>query len=390
MGFFGPAEQGNISANNPLGINQAPDETANPGQPAQNTGAVGVEQMGNEQTAGQRQEDINQPVKEPQKPDEQQTESAENVNIDDTHERKISFIKKKFNNQEDFLNSVEELANKEGVRVPERFDSQEELVNFYIGLEEKQGRTGQQYGQQMNQNMNNDNMQMQQKINGLQNTVQQLMYQLQQQQQNGQTPQRDPQTGQYINNQNINQQQSNKIDYEEILADINDDDFYESPKKVTAQIAQKISEQIANQSVEQKLQQEKQKEQQQKQKAQQLQQYYNNQVETLKQQYGEQAVEKNKQGMLQVLNEYKMYMNPQLFPNGFQLAFEEARRRNNNYNQQQNTMQQQSQQNIAQKKTAGIPRSKPKQPRFQTRQPDQTEIEKKQIFGQNRGSGLWG
>jgi hypothetical protein len=127
------------------------------------------------------------------------------------------------------------------------------------------------------------------------------------------------------------------------------------------------------------------------QQAQQLNTNYKSQVDTLKQQYGEEKFESNKSDILKFFKQYPMYLDPVIFPNGFDVAFNHVSSMNSQYQQQQQVTQQTQQQNNAQKKAARMPKSQANNKmNFQDRNISQEEKEKQQIFSSGGQGGLWG
>lgn len=413
MGLFGENLQpDNFSSKDPLGpgIGQAPDEgAANPGQPVGDGMAAGVVGNGegeNIQKAGQEQGNVFGEQNQQQPPVEE--EKIESIDVNDDYERKVAFVRQKFKSSDDFARSIEELQKRLGRENENvQLNSAEEAINYYITLEKELGRTSNIDETRL------ENQRLKQELQGLRNAVNQLMMQGQlfynpQTQQI--TPMRDPLTGRFVSpNQQQPQgqaqtgqgQQTNNLDisFDDIDPDEFMKEFYakgpnaESFKKVILKAAEKIAEHKVNEAL-QKTQEEqltKQQEQFQKQQqAQALKANYDQQVERIKQQYGEQEFERYKNQMTQIFRQYPMYLNPTLFPNGFEIVFNEARQMANNYQQQQNFLNNQQQFNTAQKMAARMNGSRPGQKFNSSRQLSQEEIEKMQIFGQENRAGIFG
>ena len=370
MGLFGEnPQQGQVNPENPLGLEQAPDVAANPGQPedlaADNTGQVQEGQVA--QNELQEQPEI------------------ESIDINDSYEKKVAFVKQKFNEHEKFIQGIEEmqkLLGRENEKL--QISTAEEAVDYYIMLEKELGKTSNV------DETRQENQQLKQEIQGLRDALQQVMFQQYNQ------PARDPYTGRFMAQQTP-QTQPQPQPNTDINFDVNAEEFMKEfyEKGPNAEGFKKVLKNAVETLVEPKLldmqkQQEERESQEQKQvQAQQLKQNYDNQVERIKQVYGEQEYQRHQQNMLQIFNRYPMYLNPQLFPNGWEIVFNEARQMNNNYASQQNTMQNQQQYNAAQKMSARIPNSSTSQ-RFTSRRPSQDEIEKMQIFNPIKNGGIFG
>jgi len=402
MGLFGEnAQEGNVSQENPLGIKQAQDQ---PGELALENDNVGDAEGQNQQTDLEglaQQADGKQPVNQQKSTD---------------YDRKIDYVREKFESAEDFENGINELEQKLGVTEQKQISNPEEAINYYLELEQRLGQTS---------NVN----QTRQQLSRLEQENQRLrqMYLMQQQQamqnpQNMQQPRRDPQTGRFVsqqqvnNQQNFNQQQQQPqqpqentgLTLEDVMADLNFDvsadeainELYEKGynsdvfKKVVAETSLKTAEKLVEQKfneMQQQEQQKKQEEQQRLQQAQQLNNSYRSQVDTIKQQYGEQEFEQHKDDMLNFFQQYPMYLDPQMFPNGFEIAFNNVRTMNNQYQQQQQNMQQQQQYNNAQKQAARIPQSQHNNKlRFQNNMSPEEEIRQNIFHTNDKRQGIFG
>lgn len=383
MSIFGEnssAEQ--FNPDNPLGIKQAQEEVANPGQPQNDvaTGTVGEESQ--QLDDGQANENLMD-----QQPREQVEEvEVESIELDDDIDKKVQFVRKKFKSADDFEQSVTELQRKLGKENEHvALNSEEEAINYYIQLEKELGQRSQVVDNPVNnQNNYNENFQLKQQVSNLQNMIYQL--------QNKQNPQ--PQQNQQPQQEGQETPETPELNFDDIDTNQFMKEFYEkgpnaeSFKKVVMRAAEQISDKKLSE-LKQEQQKEQQTLQQKQQQAQQLKQVYEGQAEQLKQRYGEQEFEGNKQQMLQVFNEYPMYLNPTLFPNGFEIAYREAKKRSGGYQQQQNTIQQQQQKNVAQKMSATMPKSNSVQ-RFNTNKPSPEERAKQQIFQQGNKTGIFG
>ena len=153
-GVFGESQEVEVSNENPLGLNNQAPDAANEGEPGID-GAAGngnenqrqmqtrrESQQGNGFNENVVKEKNNQPVNDqPEKnQNSQNQEPIENVSVNDEYEKKVSFVQQKFDNQEDFEKSVEELQTKLGREneAPE-LNSQEEAIDYYIQLENELG-----------------------------------------------------------------------------------------------------------------------------------------------------------------------------------------------------------------------------------------------------------
>jgi len=402
MGLFGEnAQEGNVSAENPLGIEQAQEQ---PGELASENGNEGNVEGQSQQAS---LEDLAQQA-DGKKPVNQQKSTD--------YDRKVDYVREKFKSAEDpakeFERSINELEQKLGVTEQKQISNPEEAINYYMELEQRLGQTS-----------NVD--QTRQQLSRLEQENQRLrqMYLMQQQQamqnpQNMQQPRRDPQTGRFVsqqqvnNQQNFNQQQQPQentgLTLDDVMADLNFDvsadeainELYEKGynsdvfKKVVAETSLKTAEKLVEQKfneMQQQEQQKKQEEQQRLQQAQQLNNSYRSQVDTIKQQYGEQEFEQHKDDMLNFFQQYPMYLDPQMFPNGFEIAFNNVRTMNNQYQQQQQNMQQQQQYNNAQKQAARIPQSQHNNKlRFQNNMSPEEEIRQNIFHTNDKRQGIFG
>lgn len=441
MGLFGEnLQEDQFSTENPLGIKRAPEEgAANSGEPT--NGEIAAGQNGVEQNLNQMQkEDLKEGQKEdftgeqvsgvehPEGSEGEELLTIDNVDVSDDLEKKTAFIKQKFNGpnaKEKFIRSVEELQKKLGKNEDLVFKNNEEGINYYIELEKELGRTSNV------DNVRRENQQLKQDLQGLRDTLNQFVMQQQgfapgiQPGQQGQAgpylqnniPYRNPVNGQFVSpsaQQNVQPQtqlqtqQKKELDINSILNEVDTDkfmkEFYEKGPKAesfqkiltrVAEIAEKKANDAVNKTLteqQKQIQSQQQLQQQRQQQALMHKQSYDNQIKNIKQQYGEQEFESNKQNILNFLQKYPVYLDTRLFPNGFEIAFNETRQANNNYQQQQRTIQNQQQYNAVQKMAARMPSSQPSQSKWLNQnKPNQEEIEKQMIFnaGANAG-GLFG
>lgn len=412
-GVFGEAHKGQVSPENPLGLNRrAPeDEAADTGEP-KNDGAAdnGNVNQGQEQQAQTNEGQVEEEKGSVQK----ESEQVQNIDVNDDMDKKVEFVRRKFDGPEDFEKSIKELQQKLG-RNNENpsFQNQEEAINYYIQLEKELGKTS-----NIDQTRR-ENQRLKQELNQLRNTVMQMQNnQIQQQNQTmrgygrpnqnqrQQGQPRDPQTGQFRpKEQQQNNQTANEdidlddfdIDVDEFMSEfyekgVNADGFKKALKEASSKVAEQISEKKINEFLE-KQRQEEQKKQQVKQQAKITHQHFKNQAEEIKQNFGQQEFENHKQDMLKVFKQYPMYLNPRLFPNGFKKAFNIARSQKKSYTQNQPQNNQNQQQINAQKKAAKMPNSQ-NNARFQLNQNQNVSPEeriKKQIFqGPEKRQGIFG
>jgi len=406
MGFFGEADGNyqNVAPDNPLGIKQAPDGAANQGEPV-NDGAAGrdVGEMEKEAVFGKAQ-----PEGQSQPQQKQSMEvPIEDVDVNDDFEKKVAFIKQKVKSPEEFEKSISELEQKLGINPDEaNITNQEEAVNYYIQLEKRLGDTSNTDDtRQALSRLQQENMRLRQLMQ--QQQMQSQVQQMQQPQQ-PQQPVRDPQTGRFINPNQQQPQKEEGLTLEDVMADlefdISSDDFIneiyekgansEAFKKVVAETSLKTAERLVEQKLaeqQEEMKQQQMAEQQRRQHAKQLNNNYRQQMHVLNQKYGENNVEQHKQDILNFFQQYPMYLDPTMFPNGFEIAFNEVRDMSSQMQNQQQNMQRHQQYNNAQKKAARIPQSQSNNKRnFGNSSLSQEEIEKRQIFSSGGMGGLWG
>lgn len=394
MGIFGDDQLGQVTPDNPLGLEQAPVENVEnmemPGQPAEIGVGLGEENAG----VGEGQEIV----------ETQPEEVIKSVDVNDDFERKAAYIRQKFKGgPEELEKSINELRKKLGRENEEvHFETTEDVVNYYIELEKELGRTS-----NIDQTRQ-ENQRLQQEVEQLRNTINQLLLQ----RGNANWPMRDPATGRFVSPALYQQQmqpqmphqqevQEEELKFDDLFKDINTDtflrEFYEKGpqaedfQKLIINAAERIADHKLNQFVKKQQEEQRQKALERQQKEMQARYQYTllkNQADNIKMKYGEQEVEKYKDSMTRFLEKYPYYLDPVLYPNGLEVAFMEARREAMGYQEQQYIQQEQQQYNTAQKFAARIPRSTT--PQRVSREPTPEEREKMMLFGAPERKGLWG
>lgn len=394
MGIFGDDQLGQVTPDNPLGLEQAPVENVEnmemPGQPAEIGVGLGEENAG----VGEGQEIV----------ETQPEEVIKSVDVNDDFERKAAYIRQKFKGgPEELEKSINELRKKLGRENEEvHFETTEDVVNYYIELEKELGRTS-----NIDQTRQ-ENQRLQQEVEQLRNTINQLLLQ----RGNANWPMRDPATGRFVSPALYQQQmqpqmphqqevQEEELKFDDLFKDINTDtflrEFYEKGpqaedfQKLIINAAERIADHKLNQFVKKQQEEQRQKALERQQKEMQARYQYTllkNQADNIKMKYGEQEVEKYKDSMTRFLEKYPYYLDPVLYPNGLEVAFMEARREAMGYQEQQYIQQEQQQYNTAQKFAARIPRSTT--PQRVSREPSPEEREKMMLFGAPERKGLWG
>lgn len=394
MGIFGDDQLGQVTPDNPLGLEQAPVENVEnmemPGQPAEIGVGLGEENAG----VGEGQEIV----------ETQPEEVIESVDVNDDFERKAAYIRQKFKGgPEELEKSINELRKKLGRENEEvHFETTEDVVNYYIELEKELGRTS-----NIDQTRQ-ENQRLQQEVEQLRNTINQLLLY----RGNANWPMRDPATGRFVSPAPYQQQmqpqmphqqevQEEELKFDDLFKDINTDtflrEFYEKGpqaedfQKLIINAAERIADHKLNQFVKKQQEEQRQKALERQQKEMQARYQYTllkNKADNIKMKYGEQEVEKYKDGMTRFLEKYPYYLDPVLYPNGLEVAFMEARREAMGYQEQQYIQQEQQQYNTAQKFAARIPRSTT--PQRVSREPSPEEREKMMLFGTPERKGLWG
>ena len=394
MGIFGDDQLGQVTPDNPLGLEQAPVENVEnmemPGQPAEIGVGLGEENAG----VGEGQEIV----------ETQPEEVIESVDVNDDFERKAAYIRQKFKGgPEELEKSINELRKKLGRENEEvHFETTEDVVNYYIELEKELGRTS-----NIDQTRQ-ENQRLQQEVEQLRNTINQLLLH----RGNANWPMRDPATGRFVSSAPYQQQmqpqmphqqevQEEELKFDDLFKDINTDtflrEFYEKGpqaedfQKLIINAAERIADHKLNQFVKKQQEEQQQKMLERQQKEMQARYQYTllkNQADNIKMKYGEQEIEKYKDSMTRFLEKYPYYLDPVLYPNGLEVAFMEARREAMGYQEQQYIQQEQQQYNTAQKFAARIPRSTT--PQRVSREPSPEEREKMMLFGAPERKGLWG
>lgn len=398
MGIFGDDQLGQVTPDNPLGLEQAPVENVEnmemPGQPAEVGVGLGEENAG----VGEGQEIV----------ETQQEEVIESVDISDDFERKAAYIRQKFKGgPEELEKSINELRKKLGRENEEvNFETAEDVINYYIELERELGRTS-----NIDQTRQ-ENQRLQQEVEQLRNTINQLLLY----RGNANWPMRDPVTGRFVSPAQYQQQmqpqmpqqmpqqqevQEEELKFDDLFKDINTEtflrEFYEkgpqaeSFQKLLINAAERIADHKLNQFVKKQQEEQQQKMLERQQKEMQARYQYTllkNQADNIKMKYGEQEIEKYKDSMTRFLEKYPYYLDPMLYPNGLEIAFLEARREAMGYQAQQHIQQEQQQYNTAQKFAARIPRSTT--PQRVSREPTPEEREKMMLFSTPEKKGIWG
>jgi hypothetical protein len=381
-----------------FGENQAHETVASNGQ-LDNNGATGnIEELLGQSIGENNNDDYQEQLPIENENINTETEFApEPEKYNPEYEKKVAYIKEKFQTKDEFVKSVDGLAVKLGIDPNTlRFNSQEEAINAYMQMEEALGNSGQPSPLEQPQQIYDDSYYLKQEVDGLKTAFMQL---LSNRQQNPQQPLRDPNTGRFIplnnNQQNTpNQEQATSQEEQNFIDGIDWEKAYED-KTYLLNIMDKRAEIKARQAVNEYQQQRQAEEEQLKTKQNEAQaryQSYQMQVASLNQKYGESEVNRHEKEMEQILKQYPMYLDTNIFPNGFELVFNEARRRGMAYQQQQQYSQQFNQVNPYQKYAAQMPRPNANINRVQNqRQMSQEEVERWQIFGdQQNKKGIFG
>jgi len=401
-------------------MNQAPPipDNQNQGQPqTQQRPQPNYEPPQQSQPRSQTQPQPQQTQQEPQQEPQQQSQPEPQVSSQDDMERKIKYITEKFDGGDDLEKSMVELGNKLGENIdPTSFNTTEEVVNKYIELEEELGRRGNQQNQQQTQNQRQQQIPNQEELLRRENqTLKAIINNLNQAgvtQQNPQQPQ--PQQGQFNRDQqgrfqaplynqqnpqqnpqqpqtNDNREQHN-MSLEEVtqkyMDEVDKKDFWNKPEKVIANLSAKIANDIAENKINETMQ----KQQAQRQQEEQTKKLYNhvvNQVEEVKQKYGEQNFKAVEDEVDRYLRNNQYLMLPE-FGNGIEFAYQKVMNMKR-ANQRQNQAQQYNQKEQFRKKNADINNSNADMiPGNQNNQMSQVQKEKQMIFGQPKGNGIFG
>lgn len=340
----------------------------------------------------------------------------------------------KFKDRNSLLEGVKNLSDKLGRKIDPvkvRNSTTEELVEVYQEAEKELGKTAdvdktRQENQQLKQELNKYRQELQQtkqqmnQINRyLQNMNQRQQTQAQPQQMNQQQGQsqpisqsqpqqadnsqmvRDPQTGKFVKRQpqQNSQQQNNQDNQQQIDPDKWLRKFYKDPVSAINEINQMNNQQQAqikdnmNPQQQQDFRQQKQntEEQQRQQYRQRLQQiqdrHFSTKVKEMEQKYGEDFDNpETKREVMKYMRNHRVYLNPNLFPDGLERAYKEVKKhmanRNNNQSQQQNNEEIENQ-----KKAAQLPKNN-RRNIVQADEGEQAENIKQNIFGS--GGGIFG
>jgi hypothetical protein len=386
---------------------QQPGQQAPPqGQPSVNT-AEALGAQGQQNVSGQPKAQTQAPNNNQGQPEQSETEVTE---------EQISNIKQKFGeDRENIINGIVNIGEKLGKNVDtEKVQNmtKEQLINEYALAEQELGATG----SQQSQNQQND---VQQQLEDYKNRVQMLtgyinqmqngftnpgqtnpynqnnmqpnmqannMQQPQQPQQN--QPLRDPQTGQFVsqnqtqpNQQQTQQGQQKTANAEDILDDVEFDDYdinkmYDDPEYMKEYLSNQMKkaigkvDQTVNQRVEQRLQAEKQQRMQ-AQRANQITKDLQQRAQKVQEKVGDDVYEKYRGVARQIiaanprLAQQKEGIDPQTGQkqmDGLELAIRMAQNMQEGYNNQQQNNQQYQQQNQMQKQVAGMPNSTARTP----------------------------
>lgn len=406
-GRYGDTEKGRVSNDNPLGLpdyDEGPtteEEAGQPSQPAQQS----------------TQQATMEPPEDNIPPDDTGAEQDGAVSEETEREQKIKYIREKFDGPEQLRQSISELEQKMGKQPVKNFESEEQAVDYYIQLERQLGqRSGQQQPQQ--QVDPRQLQQFQQQYNQLMRENYQLRQQMQQRPRNDKGQFTSPNQQQQQAQQQQPQQQEpddiledldididsidlgDKIDKKQFRKDILSGNYNNKPfKSAVANIAQQVSRQTYNQllgrlkETQQQVQQtQTNADQQQRQRTRQLEQNYQQQVQRLKQKVGEQNFKQNEQQMVSFLRKYPIYLNPQMFPNGFERAYHSVSSGKQPPRQKQ--AQPQNHQQIAQKKAGQMPGSSGESSYQRMNNPNQQLSPQEQLLEQfnqaGQGRGRYG
>lgn len=337
----------------------------------------------------------------------------------------------KFTDRTSLLGGIQNLGEKLGRKLdPVKVQSSTtaELVEVYEDLHKELGRTSdidktRQENQQLKEQLNQYEQEIQQtkqqmnrinqyllQLTQRQQMSQQQMQQPQQTQQNmhnnqqqlqqNNNLQRDPNTGQFVPR---NQQQDNQSAPDQSGEQIDPDkwlrEFYKNPVEAVKKINQMNNQQQMkvkqnmNQQEKQDLraqqqQIEQQKAEQYRNRLEQIQsQHFSAKTQEMTQKYGEDFDnEETKREIVKYMKRHPAYLNPNLFPNGIEIAYKEIKKRQQN---RQNTQNQNidNEDIVNQKKAAQLPKSQGSNVRGSDDSDNAQQI-KKQIFGGR--SGIFG
>ena len=183
-------------------------------------------------------------------------------------------------------------------------------------------------------------------------------------------PSRDPNTGKFVkrnqqDNQPQTQQRESDVDPDEWLRE-----FYKNPVQAVQKISnmnqqqQQEIKQNMNQEQKQDFREQQNKVQEQKRRAyrqnlqQKQQQHFTAKKRELEQKYGDDfSNPETKKAILDYVREHPIYLNPNIFPDGIDIAYREAKKEINNNNSNNKPVPENNEEIINQKKAAGLPKS---------------------------------
>lgn len=411
---------------NPLGLNRAGKDDK---KKKEDNSPFGEQAPENNQ--GQPQTNQEDPQAEAQEPKEETRQPEEQP----TQTDKEQLIAGKFKSKDALIQSLANLGEKIGRKIDmsAAMDANtQDLVDEYKALESEMGQTSDiDKLRQQNQELKQEKQQTEERLNkveGYLNNVNKYLRNLQAQQQQGnqqQQPQqqqmqqpnqtqpaRDPQTGQFRRQQQPNNQQGtsqqqqdnslDNIDKKQFRRKLMTDpvnavkEIMELTQQQQTQLKNDMSQnerqqfQQGQQQMQQGQQQMQQPPQQQRRQQQRYTEQFNKQIKQLKQKYGEDKIkdpEIQKQ-MVDFMSNNRHYLNPGIFPNGAEIAYQHARKVVNNKRQSQDS-QQDRQRQADYKKAAQVPRSSANTVRAGQGDKDKVQKEKDMIFRANKG-GMFG
>ncbi len=393
------------------------------------------EKVQNEQTRKQERQSVQE--REPQK--EQQAgnsklegESQQKEEPQEKQNEKKDKLANRFNNRADLIDGIANMGEELGKEIdPEKVQQTdtEELEEVYEELISEYGKTSDvKETRKENQQLKDQIRQYENEISSMKNQINQITGYLKQTQQNKQArpqqnmqqrpnqqqmgqsqtgqPVRDPNTGQFVkrnqqgnqqaNQQNQQNQQNNQqenVDPDEWLRE-----FYKNP----VQAVQKISNmnQQQQQEIKQNMNQEQKQDfrEQQRQLEQQKRQQYRKRLEQTQNKHfrakKQEMIDKygddfdnpgTKKKVLDFMRKHPIYLNPNIFPNGIEIAYNSVTQ-----NQTKQKQQQESQGNTeditTQKRAAQLPKSQGSS--YMSKEGNQNEDLKNKLFKTN--SGIFG
>lgn len=368
--------------------------------------------------------------------DENQNEDNEEENIEKKDSSKLAG---KFENRVSLIDGIANIGEKLGKKIdPAKVQETDtnELVEVYEELEQELGNTSDiDQTRQVNQSLKEENQQYKQELNSLKqemNKINQYLQNIQMQNQNpqpnmqtnpnvGQSPaqpqtqkriERDPNTGRFVSksqqqnqqqtqqnqqskqDQQTQQNQQNNIDPDEWLRD-----FYKNPVEAVQKINNMNNQQ--QQEIKQNMnEQQKQdfRQQQQEMLQQRRQRYrqrlnqkqkesFKRQTSKLEEEYGEEFKNPDtKKAILSYMQKHPIYLHPDIFPNGVEIAYNEIRKQRQNRNKGDNKQMENNQVSVEEKKAANLPKSQGSN--IQTNSADDKgQAIKDSVF--KKGSGLF-